>query len=382
MWWLYAILVLLIFIAIIVILFIIMRRDDSPVESKPEKKKETTHTYFRFSDDMTNKKSIVPVTVFKDIMDSANIKDVSQQDATIYLFETLNTIDHAMDSVNFGSKTSFIFGIKGTDNMVSKSSLVFYVRLKMGAAKSASMLPVTYIYGIKADMQMLYEDIKTYNGIYILKKNIQRQEGNMISLDPQTIFDGGKEGYVVVQRMLLNPLCINQHKINMRVYMFVIIDDSAKFYIYKNGFIYYSPKKWNKLSNEYDVHITSGRLEDRSIYEENPQTFTELSDSIGKANYDHLWGRIVELMTNVKLTYEEQFTKDNRSYPGVNVSLYGCDIAPDDTLEVKLMEINKGPDLTYKDSEDKKIKFGMIHDLFGLLGIVKPKNNIENMILL
>jgi hypothetical protein len=385
MWWLYAILILLIFIAIVVIIFMILKGNEKPVEPKPVKKREVkniTHTYFRFSDDLSNKKSMVPIAVFKEIMDSENIKDTTQQDATIYLFETLNTIDHSMDNAKFGSNASFIFGIKGTDSMVSKSSLVYYLRQKLGPVKSAAMLPVTYIYGIKADMQMLYEDIKTYTGIYILKKNIQRQEGNMISLDPQTVFDGGNEGYVVVQRMLLNPLCINNHKINMRLYLFVVVEDTAKFYIYNNGFIYYSPKKWNKLSNESDVHITSGRLDDRSIYDNNPQSFNELRDSIGQENYDHMWGNIVELMRNVKITYEDQFAKDNQSYQGTNVSIYGCDIAPDEMLDVKLMEINKGPDLTYKDSEDKKIKFEMVHDLFGLLGIVKPKNDLENMILL
>ena len=384
MWWLYAILVLLILIAIFVIMFMIFKAQNVPVvKGHPVKRKETKnviHTYFRFSDDLNNKKSMIPIDVFKEIMESANIKVTNQSNATIYLFETLNTVDHAIENAKFGSNTAFIFGIKGTDHMVSKSSLVYYIRQTMGPEKAAAMLPVTYIYGIQSDMQRLYTDIKTYTGIYIMKKNIQRQEGNMISLDPQTIFDGGQEGYVVVQRMLLNPLCINGHKINMRLYMFVIVDETAKFYIYNNGFIYYSPKKWNKLSNEADVHITSGRLEDRAIYNENPISFKELGESIGTENYDHLWGNIVELMTNIKLTYEPIFTEQNRTSVGVNVSIYGCDIAPDDVLNVKLMEVNKGPDLTYKDSEDKRIKYGMVHDMFGLLGIIPPKNNLDNLI--
>ena len=58
--------------------------------------------------------------------------------------------------------------------------------------------------------------------------------------------------------------------------------------------------------------------------------------------------------------------------------LLGCDLAIDYKLKCKIMEINKGPDLSYKDSVDSMIKFSLVKATFGLLNII-PKTG-ENFI--
>ena len=44
--------------------------------------------------------------------------------------------------------------------------------------------------------------------------------------------------------------------------------------------------------------------------------------------------------------------------------VFGADIAPDENLNATLMEINKGPDLDYKDDKDGELKKNMVNDLF------------------
>ena len=44
--------------------------------------------------------------------------------------------------------------------------------------------------------------------------------------------------------------------------------------------------------------------------------------------------------------------------------VFGADIAPDEDLKVTLMEINKGPDLGFKDGRDGDLKKSMVQDLF------------------
>lgn len=165
--------------------------------------------------------------------------------------------------------------------------------------------------------------------------------------------------------------------------MFVVVDKNiAKFYMYRNGFVYYSPKEWNKMSSDPAVHITTGRMDDRAIYDGNPQTFNEVRDHIGVNNYKLLWTNIESLMRNIKETYHDYFVQQNKDVVGVKVAIYGCDIAPDESLGVKIMEINKGPDLTYKDIHDKNVKYNMVYDMFSLIGIVKNKKEVNDMILL
>ena len=44
--------------------------------------------------------------------------------------------------------------------------------------------------------------------------------------------------------------------------------------------------------------------------------------------------------------------------------VFGADIAPDENLKATLMEINKGPDLGYKDGRDGDLKKSMVEDIF------------------
>jgi hypothetical protein len=370
---------IILLIIVLLIIFVYSKKTTTSNEIKTNTP-AVEYTYFRFSDDLKNNKSIMPMEVFKEVMDSYNIKQGNLNNANIYFFETLNIIDHAIESANFSKNTMFIFGIKGTDDMVSKSSFALFIK----NSGYYEIIPTTYIYGIKRDMQELYHDIKTKNKLYILKKNVQRQEGNLISRDPQTVFDGKENGYVVVQEMLLNPYLVNMRKINMRVYLCIIIRNNtdAEFYIYNNGFIYYSPKKWDVSSIHPDVHITTGRFTDRTIYKENPQTFEDLAVYMGHEKYVYLWENIYELMKKVKNVYTDHLTYENKKFLGTKISLYGCDIAPDDTLNVKIMEINKGPDLSYKDTKDKDLKVKMAKDIFQITGIVPNEKDENGFVLL
>ena len=50
--------------------------------------------------------------------------------------------------------------------------------------------------------------------------------------------------------------------------------------------------------------------------------------------------------------------------------IMGADIAVDKDLSVKLMEINKGPDLGYKDKRDGSVKYNLIKNTFAKMKII------------
>lgn len=336
----------------------------------------TMKTYFRFSEDLSNVKSLEPIETFKNALTEFGYKEGEKETSCMYMFETLNIIDILMDHAKFGANTKFILGMKGTDEIVSKSSLALNTRIQMDAQTAFHMLPLTFIYEMETDMKLLERDLATYDGMYIMKKNIQRQEGNLITRDPKLILNGAKDDYVVVQRLLMNPYIVGGRKINMRVYMLVVAspDNSVNFYIYNNGFMYYSPSMWDPSSFDPKVHITTGYI-DRQVYVDNPLTFEDLERHIGAEQYSILWTNILNMMSNVRKTYAQKLSEMNKKYPGTKFLIHGCDIAPDENLNVKLIEINKGPDLSYKDERDKYVKLNMVKNALRLVGMGDAKDS-------
>ena len=116
-------------------------------------------------------------------------------------------------------------------------------------------------------------------------KNIQRQKGLLLSKDYNFILDelhNKNSKFIIIQKLLQNPLLINKRKINLRVYFLIICKGkSKKGYIYKDGFIYYTRKFYKKNELHFDYHITTGYI-DRSVYKTNPLTHSDLYKFLGK----------------------------------------------------------------------------------------------------
>ena len=45
--------------------------------------------------------------------------------------------------------------------------------------------------------------------LYILKKNVQRQEGIKITSDLNTLLNSFKDSYIIIQELLQNPFLVN-----------------------------------------------------------------------------------------------------------------------------------------------------------------------------
>lgn len=341
-------------------------------------------TYFRFMDTLSNKTSLpLDKDTYSDVFKEHGIVIAnSSQDAEIIFFETLNTIDHIITMAPYGPRTAFVYGVRGTDELASKSMLAFNIRSRVSLLDASKVLPVTFIYEVPSDMQVLYRDIKMESNLYILKQNVQRQEGNLITQDPQTIMDAGRKGFVVAQRLLLNPLLVGGRKINMRVYMLVVVRPNkleAEFYIYDDGFIYYAPKLWDATSTDPNVHITTGYI-DRKVYDDNPLTIKDLMSNIGKDRFATMWGNVKTSMSLIKKTYSTALANENKDVPGVKFLVYGCDLAPDETFNIKIMEINKGPDLSYKDERDKRLKMELVRHTLSTVGIIKSNGSKSSFV--
>jgi hypothetical protein len=231
------------------------------------------------------------------------------------------------------------------------------------------MIPTTYLLDSESSLQQIRKEFDPSN-VYILKKNIQRQEGYLLTRNLQEILQNRKE-YVVCQKMLQNPYLVNGRKINLRIYLLIMIKHgNVSFYYFDNGFLYYTPLMFKPTSMNPGEVITTGYI-DRQVYKENPMTLRDLEQFLGEIKYDKLMISVHMLLKKVKMAYQERLRAENAGLPGVKFLVYGCDVAPDSDLHVQLMEINKGPDLNYKDDRDKAVKLTMVRQVMNLVGITQ-----------
>lgn len=264
-----------------------------------------------------------------------------------------------------------LFIIPECDEIVSKLRIHDYIKKKY---PNDNLIPKTYSLG--RDDELFKKDYNK-NKTYILKKNIQRQEGLKLSNNLNEILDSKRDNYLVVQEFLQDPYLINGRKINIRVYMLLSCDNGKlSGWIYRDGFMYYTRKFFKKYSLDIDETITTGYI-DRKVYDENPLTTEDFRKYIGFEKAKLYDNRLENLMYKVINSIEHRFCINKNIKNYYQFQVFGVDIAPDENLNLKLIEVNKGPDLTFKDERDGKLKIDMMRDVFSL---VEGNNEQSNFI--
>jgi hypothetical protein len=267
-----------------------------------------------------------------------------------------------------------LFFIDGCDVLASKLTLWDTLRNKYNKNASKYM-PPTFLLENEEDMKefpKFYAEMKKKNPeqMYILKNYGQRQEGLKLTKDLDEIMDGLKHGWYLVQEYIYDPFLISGHKINFRYYLLVICKNGKmEGYIHKDGFLYYTPKKYDTNDMDFGKHITTGYI-DRKIYDENPLTLQNFRDYLDKINngLSKVWDNNAnKLMSGVMGALSTKICNNKKLDNHVRFQLFGCDLAPYSNLDCKLMEINKGPDLDAKDERDKQVKLKVQRDMMALI---------------
>lgn len=284
-----------------------------------------------------------------------------------------------------------VFMLSNSDQMVSKISLWDNLKKKYGYPNVLDIAPETWSLDNNADIQD-FKNKFNKNKIYIVKNNQQRQEGLELMNDITKILDS-KNKYILVQELLQDPYLINGHKINLRVYVLVSRQNNGntKVMIYSDGFMYYTPKKFEKNSMEFDTNITTGYI-DRKIYDTNPLTHNDFKKYLDNNNRnktkienyilknykniklsDYVFSKINKLISQVFSTFDSSVGLEGS---GTKFQLYGVDVAINDMLSPMIIEINKGPDLTSKDEgRDKNLKTKLCSDILKSLNLITNTNN-------
>ena len=323
----------------------------------------------------------------KEIFDSLNIeKDNNSWD--IYIPCGYNNIERELLSIhikdNINKNYKFIFGINGCDNIVSKNKIWESLVSCFGRKDASTYMPESYVLHKSDDMNKFRINYNPKN-IYILKKNVQRKEGLKLTSDLQVILNSVLDNYRVVQMYLTNLYLINKRKVNLRIYLLIIIkNQEKKFYVSNLGKCIYTNKEYSNNNFDFESNITSYNL-DMEIYKKNPRNFEELFKYIDdNSNYNNnynskkLSDNIFNLMKNISKCLSNSVYQSKNLKNTTCFQIFGADVIFDNNLNPYLLELNKGPDMIPRDEQDKLMKKRVQEDMFKTVGIIQQDNK-ENV---
>ena len=355
-----------------------------------------------------------------------NIKDVfTENDIIKYINDTTNSnsnnwdlylpcgynyVEGELKNLNPKNKNQKIFAINGCDKIASKNNLWKILRDYFGRERASTIMPETYIISDIKDMEVFKSNYKS-NKLYLLKKNIQRKEGIIITSDYNEIMK--KKDFKVIQEYVPNLYLIKNRKINVRLYLLIVCyNGETKGYLYNKGKCIYTNKDYNSsnsvsnnlnnsnnfnklentnnsdntnssgntnnitISKEWkETHLTSVNL-DMEIYKTHPETLEQLEATVGFYKYNKLWIKLVSLFKNCMKAIDGNLCNLKKLDQNVTFQLFGADIIFNKDMHPFLLEFNKGPSMKYMTPTDTKMKKELTQDIFSKVGVIdKPLIN-------
>lgn len=328
----------------------------------------------------------------KNVFEENNVKkNNDNSESNIYLPCTYDNTEKEIQNMDLKkNKINKVFIIHNADQIVAKDYLWKNLIAKYGLNECLNLMPNTYILYENNDIKRLKEEYEN-NKLFILKKNVQRQEGLKICNNLDDIIKNKKD-YVLAQELLQDPYLINGRKINLRMYVLVVCNkNNYDVYVYNDGFMYYTKDLFKPNSKDFGPNITTGYI-DRWIYDVNPLTHKDFRHYLDRNNRNltqvevniknrgivlsnYVFNNIYELIEKVFSAFHGKLGNGQKLYDHLSFQLFGVDIAIDDNLNAKIMEVNKGPDLGSKDTKDGNIKKGIIKDILKTIDVIENDNN-------
>ena len=328
---------------------------------------------------------------YLDILNEYSINKTTDDDWLIYFPCTYNDSDNEIKKINPTSTDQRIFIINNSDDIASKSNLWKTIVAKYGRDKAKTMSPVSYVLYDNSDIELFKKEYMPSN-LYIIKKNIQRQEGLKITNNKEEIINGYKQSYVVAQELLQDPYIIRGRKTNMRFYVLVVCQNNeVALYVHKEGFMYYTKMPFSKNTLKMWSNVTTGYI-DRWIYHINPLTHEDFRNYLdnhdrelndvekdliknGKKISEDVFSKIYNLIKEIIIATNKKMCNDSKLKDYISFQLFGADIALDDKLNPKIMEFNIGPNLATHDGKDSEIKHMVVRDILKTINLIPNTDN-------
>jgi hypothetical protein len=316
-----------------------------------------------------------PSGVEKNVMNDFNRVDSSDWD--IWLPCGYTDVERELnDNNNFQHRDKgWILGFKGTDKLAAKDFL-WSVMKKYHGENVTNFLPKSWVTVDHHDMRDFERHCEeSPNKLYIMKKNIQQQKGINVFQDFNESRNAATRGYVIIQEVLMDPYLVDDRKTNFRIYMSIVcVGDVKTLHVFEDGFVYYTPKRMSEKTDDIkDKIVTTGYI-DRSVYESNPLTLSDFRRHLdlkhGPGSGKHFDDLVDSPMRALIHAYRADGGICKSRNKAVYTQIFGVDMQMNSSgSDMKIIEINKGPDLGAKDDRDRQLKHRMVSEHFSLIGV-------------
>ncbi|XP_070528441.1 uncharacterized protein Ttll5 isoform X3 [Cardiocondyla obscurior] len=262
--------------------------------------------------------------------------------------------------------------------------------------RNLDFIPQTFL--LPTETRELISAHFRYRGPWIVKpKASSRGRGIYIVNNPEKILT---DESVIVAQYINNPLLVDGHKCDLRLYVAVTNYDPLLIYLYEDGLVRFAAVKydgrnqyiWNPCMHlcNYSInkfHVDYVKSEDPDAEDVGHKwTLSALLRHLRSMGQDteSLMQRIEDIIIKSILATAsgivsglKQFVK----HPETCFELFGFDILIDDTLKPWLLEVNLTPSLGCDSPLDIRLKSALIADLFTLVGIpaVDPIVRSQNL---
>ena len=189
----------------------------------------------------------------------------------------------------------------------------------------------------------------------------------------------------VIQKYLEDPLCLDDYKFDLRLYVLVTSFKPLEAFIYTDGFARVSTDKYSLDRNDIDnkfIHLTNSsiqKMNEKGLNKDNPVNDGQ-DDSGGskislKGTYG-LWNRLKKkgidtdaLWKSISLLVLKSLVivDDKMSYQPCNFEVFGYDVLIDKKLRCWLIEVNSSPSMARENNIDIRVKNQMIKDTISLI---------------
>jgi len=307
----------------------------------------------------------------------------------------------------------YIAAILGCNKLCAKNDLWSVLERTYGRQKARCITPESWVIPVQsiAFRKQMRKTLDTGQA-FILKKNIQGKQGLLLTnsheiLDrltsestSESVEKSSGDKYAVVQRYLAQPYLVSGRKLNIRLYILVVISQETpnpEWWLYTAGKCIYTNREYQPLAADTTIksgspddmplleqHFTSLNLDSNQVYsiDRCPETLGELSAHMSGRGEDWsgIWQKIQLGLRKVAIAY-----KDKLSVPqGVATAyqLFGADYIIDainnDLSDgfsgtPYLLEFNKGPEMKYKSPKDPELKSGLQQAVLELVLGHKPE---------
>ncbi len=263
--------------------------------------------------------------------------------------------------------------LPGSDAFVCKTRLAVFARQMSQQVK-------VYLPESLTVPELPSIDSPTTHGMaYIGKTNEQRQNGVVIFQNRLPKQDELVSSTAILQKLVVNPLLVDGHKVTHRVYVVCWIQEMqpVEIYRYRDGFLYYTSLPYDAQSEDVCCHVASG-YNSRALYEKLPLTHQDLY-----LQQSELKSKIETQLDQSIATVLQGFCDSTRGYIQRDCrgsfQLFGVDVqVTQGGKHAYILEFNKSPNLEVMDERDGRLKQQMSESMWTEVVGPKLRMNFQN----